>query len=537
MKRIDIYLLRSFLPPFVATFFIAVFVLILQILWVYIDDIIGKGSSLLFIMEMVFYLSMTLIPLALPIAVLISSVMVLGNMAERYELSSLKSAGVSLGRVMLPLLVFTSFVGLFSFVSSNYLIPIANLKGKTRLYDVRKQKPNLNLEAGRFNEDFEGYVIYAGSKSQDGRYIYDVMIYTSDYARAFQVVTAEKGQLYLTPDDQFMVMELENGHQYQEMEQEGTSGKTAFLRTEFGKWQKLFDLRQFNLERSDEASFRSHSTVLTIPQIRQAMDSVYVVQRERLAQFRRQASPFLAVPGQVAETPPAMTPVDTSLSPEKDTSEAGKKRVVTIIPDKPSRVPDELRPDVEKIREAWKDRLGRGEPVIIQQRPVLPGTEKVSRILETYAPEDQAQLLSRARVMARSVQGEAGSFNRIQTELEKNLAKYALEIHLKYSLAVICLIFLLIGAPMGAIVRKGGFGYPLLVAIGFFMLFMILNMLFKSLAEKLIITPWLGAWMPNLILTPLGLFLSVRAMNDARVFDPDKLGVPLRRLLNRWKKQ
>lgn len=506
MNRIDAYLLRSFFPPFVATFFIAVFVLILQILWVYIDDIIGKGSSLLFILEMVFYLSMTLVPLALPIAILISSVMVMGNLAERYELSSLKSAGVSLGRVMLPLMVVSGLIGVFSFISSNYLIPIANLKGKTRLYDVRKQKPNLNLEAGVFNEDFEGYVIYAGGKSDDGRYIHDVMIYTSDYARSLQVVTAEKGQLYVTPDQRYMVMELENGRQYQELEPGTNPGNQPFLRSEFGRWQKLFDLGQFSLERTDEGSFRTHSTVLTIPQIRSARDSIAAMVRERDEAFRTQVAPYLLRGEKPVEVP---LEVD-SFRTVKELREAA-------------------RVDISGMVSRTEGHFIRQDSLRVQQAPAT--------FLDSYAGRDRGLLLSRARVTARSVHGEALSANRVKFELERSLAKYSLEIHLKYSLAVICLIFLFIGAPMGALVRKGGFGYPLLIAICFFMLFMILNMLFKSLAEKLILSPWLGAWMPCLILLPVGLWLTHRAMIDARIIEFERLTGPVVRLIHNLKKR
>jgi lipopolysaccharide export system permease protein len=509
MKRIDAYLLRSFFPPFVATFFIAVFVLILQILWVYIDDIIGKGSSLLFILEMVFYLSMTLVPLALPIAVLISSVMVMGNLAERYELSSLKSAGVSLGRIMLPLMVVSSLVGVFSFISSNYLIPIANLKGKTRLYDVRKQKPNLNLEAGVFNEDFEGYVIYAGNKSTDGRHIYDVLIYTTDYSRSLQVVTADQGQLYVTPDQRYMVMELENGRQYQELEPGSNPGSHPFLRSEFRSWQKLFDLGQFNLERTDEASFRTHSTVMTISQIRMARDSILAMRAERDHSFRMQVSPYLYKEAEVS--------VQDSV-PE----EGGGFRALKELR-------EERRVDISAM-------TTRAEGQVVVQDSALLAGGQASALLDTYKDKDHMLLMGRARVTARSVHGEALSVNRVKEDLDRNLAKYSLEIHLKYSLAFICVIFLFIGAPMGALVRKGGFGYPLLIAICFFMLFMILNMLFKSLAEKLIISPILGAWMPCLILLPLGLFLTHRAMIDARIIETEALTGPLARLFARLKK-
>lgn len=485
VKRIDAYLIKSFLPPFVATFFIALFVLILQILWVYIDDIIGKGSSLLFILEMVFYLSMSLIPLALPIGVLISSVMVLGNLAERYELSSFKSAGVSLARVMLPLVLVVSVIASFSFVCSNYLIPIANLKGKARLYDVRKQKPNLNLEAGVFNEDFEGFVIYVGSKSDDGDKIHDVMLYANDNARMFQVITAKDGRLYTTPDDRFLVMELEKGFQYQEMVPEDGKKNRPFLRSSFGKWEKRFDLGQFDLERTDEGSFRSHSTVLTLRQIGEAMDSLGRMRAERIDALASQSEVYL--PLRAGDSTASLSrPVKPGLSM------ADRELVATL---------DKGQPKPDKMQERRITAFGE------------------LSFLETFSPSERNAIQVRARTFARSLHGEAISAGRALHEYDKAAAKYILEGQMKFSLAAMCLIFLFIGAPMGAIVRKGGFGYPLLIAIVFFMVFMVLNMTFKGLSEKLIVPARLGAWVPAMVLFPVGIFLTHRAMIDAQILD------------------
>lgn len=504
MKRLDVYLIRSFIPPFVVTFFIAVFVLILQVLWVYIDDIIGKGSSLLFILEMIFYLSMSLVPLALPIGVLISSVMVMGNLAERYELSSMKSAGISLLRIMTPLIIMVSLISIFSFVSSNYLIPIANLKGKTRLHDVRKQKPNLNLQAGVFNEDFEGYVIYVGGKSDDGQTIYDVMIYSSDYRNQLEVITAEEGRIFPTLDQKYLIMHLQNGRQYQESNDHNNPGNKPFIKGTFAQYQKRFDLSQFNIDRTDEASFSTNASVMQISKIHQAMDSVSKMRDERYNHFRDQVKVYL--------------PFD-SLSPANLPNESAG-----ISPSQ--RLLDSARLKVPDLEQHYNH--------LTQDSTRLRNPS--ASLLSTYSPEDQAVLLSRVRSMARAVQGDAISQIHVQEELKKGQAKYELEIQLKFALACICLIFLFIGAPMGAIVRKGGFGYPLLVAISFFMLFMVLNMTFKSLAEKLIIPPWLGAWMPCIILFPVGALLTYKSLNDAKILDFERYIGPFIRKIMKVKK-
>lgn len=506
LKRIDWYLIRSFITPFVGTFFIALFVLILQVLWVYIDDIIGKGSSLLFILEMVFYLSMSLVPLALPIAVLISSVMVLGNLAERYELSSMKSAGVSLGRVMRPLFFLVLGISVFSFVCSNWFIPIANLKGKTRLYDVRKQKPSLNLEAGTFNTDFDQYVIYVGGKSEDARTIYDVMVYPEDNSRLFQVITAREGRLYSSSDQRYLIMELNDGFQYQETDQQaGGSGGRPFVRTTFGRWEKKFDLGQFDLDRTDESSFKTNASVMTIAQIHEARDSVLRMREQRDLAFQQQVRPYLPPPGE-QDTVQGNRPVRSILSGK--TTETGTQDITGTVTTY--------------------------EPVAVQMLSQEEQPEHPEQLIQLFPAKDHGLLVNRARTMARSVQGEIASTQRMNEELNKSLAKYNIEVHLKYSLAAICLIFLLVGGPMGAIVRKGGFGYPMLIAIIFFIFFMIMNMLFKNLAMKLVISPFLGAWLPNMILLPLGLFLTLRAMKDAKIVDTDLVVQPVLNVFRKW---
>ena len=230
MKKIDRLLLTSFLPPFFASSMIAMFVLLMQTLWLYIDDIAGKGLGFFLVMELLAYKCVSLIPLALPIAVLISSVMVLGNLAEFYELSSFKSAGVSLLRVMRPIIFFGFFAALFSYYCSNYLMPVANLKFGSRMYDIQRQKPALRLDAGVFNYDFQGYAIHIGEKMGDGRHIREVLIYdhNENNSNAFSQIMAEEGEMYSAGDGKYFVMNLQNGHQY--IETRPTSPATANIR-------------------------------------------------------------------------------------------------------------------------------------------------------------------------------------------------------------------------------------------------------------------------------------------------------------------
>ncbi|RMG87821.1 MAG: YjgP/YjgQ family permease, partial [Bacteroidetes bacterium] len=280
LKKADRLLLENFMPPFVVTFFIALFVLVMQTLWVYIDDIAGKGVGFFLMVELLSYMSVSMIPLALPIAVLISSVMVLGNMAERYELSSFKSAGVSLWRVLMPLIATTTAIAGFSFFCSNNLIPVSNLKFKSRLHDIRKQKPTLSLEEGVFNDDFEGYAIRIGKKMPDHRHIKDILLYDHSDAGEGRLlaVTADEGEMYATKDGDFFILHLKNGHQYAEPKptKKGKDKRPnqPFSRTSFREWYKVFDLDEFEIDRTDESLFKSHHSMLNTRQLRVAIDSI-----------------------------------------------------------------------------------------------------------------------------------------------------------------------------------------------------------------------------------------------------------------------
>src|SRR5688500_3829430 len=274
--QIDRMLVSGFIPPFIMSFFIAVFVLLMQFLWKFIEEIIGKGIEPLVVLEMVFYKSVSLFPLALPIAVLLSGVMVMGNLAERYELSSFKSAGVSLLRMMLPLFAVSTVIGLFSFYCSNTIIPLANLKYQSRLYDIRNQKPTLSIEPGVFNEDFRGYAIRVGKKHRDKETIEDIMVYDDTQRNRGQmnVVTAQKGKMYVSEDDGAFVMTLYDGYQYAESVAEGRPNSLPFTVSHFKEWTRRFDLGEFQLDRTEEEQFKSHHMMKSARQIAMELDTL-----------------------------------------------------------------------------------------------------------------------------------------------------------------------------------------------------------------------------------------------------------------------
>jgi lipopolysaccharide export system permease protein len=521
----------NFAPTLVASFFIALFVLVMQHLWIYIDEIAGKGVSFFLLIELLFYLSISMIPLALPIGVLIASVMVLGNMAEYYELSSFKSAGVSLWRVMRPLLLFTILIAGFSFLCSNNLIPVSNLKFKSRLYDIRKQKPALTMDEGLFNDDFQGYAIRVGKKASDNRRIEDVIIidHTDQADGRMLEITAARGEMYATEDQRFFVMQLSDGWQYQELAPAaGTSGgQYRFMRTRFEEWVKVFDLSEFELNRTDEKLFKDNHQMLSTRQLRVAIDSIDFSIDDRLTKLSATTSKYFSFRKKSGEAP-ADLDEETVREPED------RPATDTIIAEEyqPDQLPEspvaQFRPPLSRPRPGEKtepDALpGNLEPQTTSSfRVANPYPQLIdlnlsehTTLLHTFLPHKQVDIASRAKTYARSIHSQAESAHRSNKRKMESRIKHTLELHSKFSLAVACILFLFIGAPMGAIVRKGGFGYPLLIAIAFFMLFMIVTIFSKNLAERFAMHPIQAAWMGNLVLLPLGLLLTWQAMNDYR---------------------
>jgi len=495
----------------------------MQFLWVYIDDIIGKGTGPFVMVELISYLSVSLIPMALPIAVLISSVMVMGNMAEHYELAALKSAGVPLLRIMAPLIIMSFGVMMFSFLCSNYVIPVANLKFKSRLYDIKRQKPMLSLETGVFNDDFRNMIIHIGGKGDDNRTINDVLIYDhhSYNNKKVCVITASKGEMFTTADQQFFVMNLFDGTQYHETkvtpdkEKSGEKKKNyPFVRTSFKEWTKVFDLSEFDMRETDQELFKDNYQMLSAAQLRVKIDSIDSELDRRWTKYQNQIfRNFHFLKDSVIQKPPK---TDAKKLPS-DASENLKQKV---------KVTKSSANDKTKLAKAKPKKVNKKAPRtkakykgnIPKQKP-LDSLAQFANYLETFEKKDKDAITRRISSSLHSMANESQSSNISISSKTEHRVKHIFELNNKYSMAVVCMIFLFIGAPMGAIIRKGGFGYPILVAIFFFVFFIIMGIFFKKVAESNTLPALLAAWMPCIILFPIGLVLTHRAMNDSKLIN------------------
>lgn len=270
-------MLKSFSGPFVATLFISMFVLIMQFLWRQIDEIVGKGLDFSVIAELLFYASVTLLPMALPLAVLLSSIMTFGNLGENYELIALKSAGISLFRIMRPLIVCVVLLAVFAFFFSNNVLPVANLKFYSLLYDVKRQKPEMSFKEGIFSNDLEGYSIKIDRINKETGMMYGMLIYThKDGTGNYEVTKADSGMMNTDSKRNTMEFVLYSGYTYTDegVKSSASRNRFPFRRVGFDKQVMMLDLPGTDLKRSDEDGFRSHSLMLNINQLNYSIDSL-----------------------------------------------------------------------------------------------------------------------------------------------------------------------------------------------------------------------------------------------------------------------
>ncbi len=602
MKKIDKLLLKSFIGPFAVAFGIALFVLIMQFLWLYIDEIAGKGVSIFVMFELLGYLSISVFPMGLAIATLISSVMVMGGFSERYELSSMKSAGVSLMRVMRPLALTAVGVAIFSWICSNYLIPIANLQFKTRLYDIRKQKPALTLEAGVFNEDFRNFSIRIGKKSKDGETIGNIMVDDASQTsrNEFSQILADSGRMFTSADKRFFVMDLHRGTQYQAPNPTAGKRKYPFTRTNFAAYRKVWDMKEFDMSATDPNAFKENRTMLSMAQLRIRVDSLNFqmelgrkdIQKDLTRIFNKKTvaatlhssqntdSLILENAKKRIEQPPV--PVEKKQLPADDPKPSAVRRPPIAVDRPPPAVDRMSRTEEMKKRFAQKfgeklsgtqnpnESAASGEPPKAEKKPVAPpsSTPKTAAApdkqpqknevkpppegrvpgppyseeelgampvqdfktpvsdtiiwLKTFPVANQIRLRQSASTLLNGANTQLLARVRSNERYEEEMIKTAYELYLKYCFAMICVVFMFIGAPLGAIIRKGGFGYSVVIAIFFFMVFVTLYITCRKLAETHTMTPFWAAMTPCMVLAPVGLWLTVKARNDSQVFNLER---------------
>jgi len=531
MKRIDKFVTKSFIPPYVMSFFVAEFVLLMQFLWKYIDEILGKGFSFGVLTELIFYFAVTIIPMAIPLTILISSVMVFGDMAEKFELSSLKSAGVSLFRIMLAGIIIACLTACFSLFSANYLKPKANYKFLERFNSIRKQKPALSIEEDIFNKDFSGFVIRVGDKDKDEVTIRDVMIYdhTNKDRSLISIVTAKTGRMYPGNEGNCFVMDLYDGEQFREIKEDTKKKEEKgypTMKTKFKSWRKIFDMSQFDMDAENLNLSRKKFDLLNGFQLQKAIDSFDIRIENNLKHKINNYTNYISED--------IMTDLGYDISvvgSGNKEADAYKKKYGNKTPVRPiSKSKNNDKEYQENTSNKIKEKLAAKKTTTKKKKtkPKKPKAKKknkltqkidkdiaaYSSLLETFEKADQKTFLKKSLLRTKEIKAQTTSLISKNDNLKRDKSYHIIRLHQQFSWALICIIFLFIGGPLGSIVRKGGYGYPLLVAIIFFMLFIVFNIMGEKLNKSQSISPYLAAWLPCVILTPFAFYLTYKAIRD-----------------------
>ncbi len=456
MKKLDKLIIKTFIGPFVVTFFIALFVLVMQFLWKYIDDLVGKGLDVLTVSHLIFYMSATMVPLALPLAILLSSIMTFGNLGESFELAALKSAGISLVRFMRPLIILCIFICGAAFLFSNYVIPAANLQARSLLYDIVNLKHGFNIRPGVFFTEIDNMAIKVAAKDPDGVTIHDVMIYDRRTPLSDKLILAEGGIMEEAENKKFVYLTLRNGWEYEERGNRNST-ENEYIKTHFREFREVFDLSSFALHRTDVDLFKSSYQMLNVRQLSEAVDSIRKQTRFDIHNIR----------GEVSGQYPFLRWKDTGW-------------LATAAPPVSVSTFDSLIPLTQ--RRYVYDRV---------KMNIREATNNMEIPLSQY------------------------------DEKQDSIIRHEVEWHRKFTLSFACMVLFLIGAPLGSIIRKGGLGTPLVLAVAFFVIFHILSTIGERLARNDVMTPGSGMWMATVVLTPVAGFLVFKALNDSQMFNKE----------------
>lgn len=446
-KKISKVLLNALIGPFIVTFIVSLFVFELQFIWVYMDDLMGKGLDTWIIIQLLIYASARIVNMALPLAILMSSIMAIGALSEHNELTAMKGAGLSLATIFRPLIIFIFGIGISAFLFANNVWPIANLKFRTLLFSVMQQKPTLNINDGVFYNGIEGISIRVKSKNNETGELSEILIY--DHRQPGKgnrsVIRAERGKMEQTDDKRWLILTLQNGSSYDEIEdKKNKTQKFPAVQSDFEEMTLRVDLSSLFFKEDDEEVFKNAFEMMTISQLNNAIvklehenDSIRAANQSKLINKLR------------------------LLSPSSDTSTT--------------------------------ESLFSSLPPTLQTKAITNAIEVTKKQISASAKDES-----------------------IEEEQQKFYARHLIEWHRKFFLGISCLVLFLIGAPLGAIIRKGGLGLPSVIALLLFIIFELLTISGEKMAKALIISPWAGMWMSTLVMTPIAIWILISAQNEKK---------------------
>ncbi|MDE5629583.1 MAG: LptF/LptG family permease [Muribaculaceae bacterium] len=482
MKRLYSYMLQRFLPLFMMTFFICLFIVLMQFLWRFVDDLVGKGLSVGIIAELFFYAALTMVPTALPLAVLLASLMVFGNLGEKFELTAMKASGISLFRIMRPLIVLMMFIAAGAFFFQNNVLPVAQTKMWTLMFSVRQKSPEVEIPERSFYDQIPNMNLYVGHKNAETGMLYDMIIY--DLSKGMdntRVILADSGLFNFTEDKTRLYLQLYNGEMFENMRDNfmgsGNSGYMPFRREHFTEKGVYFPF-DANFNRMDESGMRSQYIGQNISQLRASIDSIG---REVDSIGNRYAAELLNVP-------------IMGVSRERTVMEGG---------------------EAKRVRRAD----------VILREPL-----DIDSIFRSPSASMSKSYVSQALAKAKRQKQEYSYRSLVLTEQAKLMRRHDIEMQKKFTLSFACIIFFFIGAPLGAIIKKGGLGTPLIISVLLFIVYFIIDNTGYKMARDGKVAVWEGIWLSTAVLMPLGVFFTYKAVGDSAVFNMDAYRNFFRRL-------
>ncbi len=478
IKRLDIFMLKTFLPQFMMTFFICLFIVMMQFLWRYIDDLVGKGLSIDAVAELFFYAALTLVPMALPLAILLASIMTFGDLGEHVELTAMKSSGISLVTVMKPLIALMVLVAIGAFFFQNNVLPHSQVKMWTLLFSMRQKSPTLDIPEGIVYTQIPGYNLYVKQKSKTNDMLYDLYIYDVANSGGYpRIVVADSGSLSMTPDKQHLVLNLYHGNWYEDMHGNSTMGNNLYRRESFHDKEIMIPYDN-TFTRMDDDAMRQQYVGKNIAQLQHTIDSVQLRVDSVGDNITRdlRSQPVVGVPTR------------------RNTIKDGKPHYEMVPPVKVT-----TRVDLDSLLDALPGSM-RG--AVLDQAIMKAVNEKQDNMFKGYTLSDDNFVIRR----------------------------HMIEMQKKFTLSLACLIFFFIGAPLGAIIRKGGMGYPIVISVLLFIAYYIIDNMGYKLARDGRWPVWQGMWLSSAVLLPLGVFLTKKAVDDSAVFNPDAWMNFLRRI-------
>lgn len=468
MKKLYGYMFQGFLPLFLMTFCICLFIVLMQFLWRYIDELVGKGLEVSVIAELFFYAALTMVPMALPLAILLASLMLFGNLGERFELTAMKSSGISLLKTMRPLIFLIVFVAIGAFFFQNNVLPKAQVKMWTLLFSMRQKSPELDIPEGVFYDQINGYSVFVKQKNLENGRLYDLMIY--DVSQGFNnatIILADSGKLSFTQDKRHLYLQLWQGESFENLrDQQLSAGGVPYRRETFSGKEVMIPF-DANFTRMDDSTMRRQYIGKNIAELRHTIDSVNVKIDSVGEKFGRQLRDvrYAGV---------------NNMERSYDTQ--GRLRTLPATP-------------VRLNKPVDVDAVFAGKSLADKQRHI-------------------AYALDRARQAHSEYEFKSYSL----TEDKQVIRRHQIEMHKKFTLSIACLIFFFIGAPLGAIIRKGGIGMPIVISVFLFIFYYIIDTAGYKLAREGRVEVWAGIWASTAVLLPLGIFLTYKAVNDSDVF-------------------